>query len=127
VSDVVLDASVVLAAVLGERGGAAVADLKGSAFVSTVNYAEVRTRLIDLGVKREAVDQSIALLGLEIVAFDIEQADCAADLRGATRGAGLSLGDRACLALASARNTVALTADHAWQAVEVPVQIELVR
>lgn len=126
-SETVLDASAILAAVLKEPGGSRVGELTGPIIVSAVNYAEVCTRLIDVGVARAAAEASIALLGLEVVAFDVTQAEGSAELRAATRAAGLSLGDRACLALAASRDAIALTADTAWRRVDVPVAIEFMR
>lgn len=126
-SETVLDASAVLAAVLKEAGGARVAELTGSILVSAVNHAEVWTRLLDLNVERSAAETSIGMLGIEIVAFDAAQAESAAALRAQTRSAGLSLGDRACLALAISRGAPAMTADRTWSTIELPVQVELVR
>ena len=126
-SEAVLDASVVLAAVLGEAGGEAVGTLPSAGLVSAVNYAEVLTRLDDLGVAADAAEASISLLGLEVVDFDAAQARHAAGLRAATRSSGLSLGDRACLALALSRKASAFTADRAWTEASVPVEIRLIR
>jgi ribonuclease VapC len=58
----------------------------------------------------EAVD-------IDVVAFDESQSLDAAWLRMETRTVGLSLGDRACLALARSRKAVALTADRPWSQV----------
>lgn len=126
-TDAVLDASAVLAAILGEPGASAVANLTGLGLLSTVNYAEVRTRLSDLGVADSIAEKSIAILGLEIVAFDLAQAQQAAGLRQATRSLGLSLGDRACLALAAVRKLPAVTADRAWQQADLSIDIQIIR
>lgn len=126
-SEVVLDASVVLAAVLQEAGGEVVGDLAGPVLLSAVNYAEVRSRLSDLGVSDALAAETIDTLGLDIVAFDLAQARHAGELRRATREAGLSLGDRACLALAASRKAPAMTADRAWQRAALPIDIQFVR
>lgn len=125
--DVVLDASVIVAAVLREPGGDRAVGHARSPLVSAVNYAEVCTRLTDVGMKSETIEGALGMLRLDVVAFDKEQADRVAALRPATRTAGLSLGDRACLALAASREAVALTADHAWRDLKLPVRIEFVR
>jgi PIN domain nuclease of toxin-antitoxin system len=127
VSEIVLDASVIIAALLKEPGGESALGHEHPPFVSAVNYAEALTRLTDRGLGREAVHRALTFVPMEIVGFEKEQAESAADLRPATRSHGLSLGDRACLALAMSRNAKALTADRAWQEIDVPVQIELVR
>jgi len=127
VSETVMDASAVLAAVRFERGHEVVLSITGTACISAVNYAEVRSRLTDYGLSRDEIDDSLGFMPMEIVDFDAQQAVAASELRSATRSAGLSLGDRACLALAMVRNAVALTADRAWQKAEVPIQIEYVR
>jgi ribonuclease VapC len=125
--DVVLDASVVLAAVFREEGHEVVLTLPGTPLVSTVNLAEVRARLSDQGVDRDTIDSTLDLVNMRPVDFDPEQAALSADLRNVTRSVGLSLGDRACLALAMQRGAVAYTADRAWASVELPVAVKLVR
>jgi PIN domain nuclease of toxin-antitoxin system len=127
VSETVLDASAILAAILGEPGGERVGQLTGSLLLSTVNYAEVGARLADLGHPSSLLGDAVSMLGLQVMPFDAEQARSSVDLRAETRGLGLSLGDRACLALAVTRRAVALTADRAWGEVELPIQVEVVR
>jgi PIN domain nuclease of toxin-antitoxin system len=126
-SDVVLDASVLLAAVLEEPGHEAMLALRDPGLVSAVNLAEARARLADAGYDRPSIDTSIGLLNIAVIDFDAEQAVMSADLRPSTRPAGLSLGDRACLALAQKRSAVALTADRAWARLDAPVEVRLVR
>ncbi len=126
-TSVVLDASVVVAAVLKEPGGHRASGHAASPLMSVVNYAEVRSRLTDLGMGAESIDEALDLLGLDVVAFDKAQADEVAALRSATRSAGLSLGDRACIGLAASLGATVLTADKAWRRLDLPVQIELVR
>ena len=126
-TDVVLDASVVIAAVLQEPGGHRAVGHARSPMISAVNYAEVRSRLSDLGMEAIQIDDALTLFGLDVVEFDRRQAEDVAAMRDATRPAGLSLGDRACLTLAASRGAPALTADRAWRNVDVPVRIELVR
>jgi len=92
-----------------------------------VNYAETLTRLVDRGYDKTAVDVALGFVPFEVIDFNREQAESVANLREATKVHGLSLGDRACLALAVSRGAVALTADRAWRNVDLPVQIELVR
>lgn len=126
-SDVVLDASVVIAAVLQEPGGGRAIGHARSPLVSAVNYAEICTRLTDLGMNPETIEGSLKMLRLDVVPFDKEQAERVAALRNATRSSGLSLGDRACLALGASREALVLTADRAWRALDLPIQIEQVR
>jgi PIN domain nuclease of toxin-antitoxin system len=123
----VLDASAILAAILNEPGGERIGLLTGSLLVSAVNYAEIGSRLSDLGFERSFLSETASTLGLQIVPLDARQAEDVADLRVRTRAAGLSLGDRACLALAISRKAKTLTADRAWQQVDLPIEIELVR
>jgi PIN domain nuclease of toxin-antitoxin system len=126
-TEVVLDASIVLAAILEEPGHEAVLELRAPALLSAVNLAEARSRLADHGYDRQSIDTSIGLFNMRIVDFDAELAAISADLRLATRSAGLSLGDRACLALAQKRGAVALTTDRAWAKVNTPVEVRVVR
>lgn len=124
---IVADASTVLALLVGETiHRLNPADLNGAS-ISSVNLTEVLTRLHDLGVPDEAIDASIAELNLHVVSFDEMQAREAAGFRAATRKAGLSLGDRACLALAKKLECAAVTADRAWAAVDINVEVIVIR
>jgi PIN domain nuclease of toxin-antitoxin system len=116
-STVVIDASAILAAILGEAGGDSVFDLLDEAIVSTVNVAEVYTYAAINELPTEAIDAFFADTGIAIVSFDSVQAVIAGQLASITRKAGLSLGDRSCLALAKLRNAEVLTADRPWQQV----------
>jgi PIN domain nuclease of toxin-antitoxin system len=127
VSSVVLDASAVLAFLQREPGGAVVAEHLSTAVISAVNVAEVASRLSDRGVPDGGAREAISALRLEIAAFDHDLAYASAALRPATRRLGLSLGDRACLALAKRERLPALTADRAWASLDMGVEIRLVR
>ena len=125
--DVVLDASAIMAALQSETGGDVVFATRAARFVSTVNIVEVRTKLSDAGNTSVEIDEAIKILNMIEVNFTSEQARFAGDLRMATRSAGLSVGDRACIALAAEKGAVAMTADKAWKKVELPVRVELIR
>ena len=125
-SDVVLDSSAVLALLNAEPGAQAVLAVLPGAWLSAVNAAEVIAKLVDRGLPTAAAATALEATGVEIVAFDADQAIASGDLRRTTRAQGLSLGDRACLALAAARGVAALTADTAWARVE-GVDVRLIR
>jgi PIN domain nuclease of toxin-antitoxin system len=124
---VVLDASAVLALLNGEPGAAMVKGRLPDAVISVVNLVEVGTKLIDNGMSFEAAQEAIELLELAIEEFDLSLAELAIQLRPATKGVGLSLADRACLALAVRLEAVAMTADKVWASVDVGCKIELIR
>ena len=121
----VLDASALLAVVFREVGFDSV-PLEGSA-VSAVNWSEV----VQVAARREAdvvgLGDALAAEGLDVVPFTAAHAEAAAALWPATRAAGLSLADRACLALAHAYGVPALTADRAWDGVVEDVEVVVVR
>lgn len=129
---VVLDASALLAYVLGEPGGSTVSEalMTGCSLLSTVNYAEVISKLGDYGVSPEQLADQFAEKDiidlLELVDFTPEMAERAADIRRTTLSLGLSLGDRACLALAEVRGLPALTADRRWSEV-AGVEVKVIR
>lgn len=123
----VLDASAVLALVHDERGADVVRTQAGERVISAVNYAEVAGHLFDQGFPKEAVNRQMLLLGLQIAPLDGETALAAAALRPGTRRLGLSLGDRACLALARRLGAPVLTADRAWARLDVGVDVRLIR
>ena len=124
-SGVVIDASAILAAILGEAGGDSVFDLLDAAIVSTVNIAEVYTYAAINGLPTDAIDAFFADTGIEVVPFDLAQAVTAGQLARFTRSAGLSLGDRSCLALAKLRQAEVLTADRPWQQVAEAVGLTI--
>jgi PIN domain nuclease of toxin-antitoxin system len=124
---VVLDASVVLAAVLGEAGHERLFALNEMPFVSTVNMAEARARLSDHGMSDATIEDVLSLVSKVVVDFTDADAIASAALRDKTRAAGLSLGDRACLALARRLNATALTADRQWATLQLPINVELLR
>ena len=121
----VLDASALLAVFRSEPGAANV-DLEG-ALVSTVNWTEVAQRLVPLGIEPRVLTARAQASGLRVVPFDLEQAERAAALFAPTRAAGLSLGDRACLALGQVAGAAVVTADRAWANLDVGVDVVLVR
>lgn len=112
---------------LGETGADAVHAVLDRAKIGAVNLSEVVAKLQERGVPDDAIDQSLADLDLTIVPFDQDQAVRAGKLRLATRYAGLSLGDRACLALAGALDAAAITTDQAWAKLSIDGKIELAR
>ena len=123
----VLDASALLCLIFGEAGDGRVEEVMAGAKISAVNYSEVIAKLIDRGMASDGLLGELADLDLNVVSVDRRQAELAGLLRAQTRAAGLSLGDRACLALAVVSNGTAITADRAWAKVDVGVKIEVVR
>jgi PIN domain nuclease of toxin-antitoxin system len=123
----VLDASALLAFVRREPGADRVAAAIGTAVVSAVNYAEAASKLLDLGDALEAVTFHLGRLQLELVPFDTEAGLLSASLRPATKARGLSLGDRACLALGLARRLPVLTADREWLSLDLGVEVRAIR
>ena len=113
-SKAVLDSSAVLAVLLEEAGADRVESVLPGALLSAVNLAEVISKLCERGMPADEVLIAVAALGVDIVPYDGEQARLTGELRPRTRAAGLSLGDRACLALARLRLLPAMTADAAW-------------
>jgi PIN domain nuclease of toxin-antitoxin system len=123
----VLDASAVLALLANERGTEQVRAALGSAMMSAVNLAEVLTKLGDRGVT-EAEQRLIRMsLDIEVRSFDEKAAWHASSLRGRTRSHGLSIGDRACLALGIEEGLPILTADRAWSKLDVGVEVRALR
>lgn len=123
----VLDASALLAFLFREPGAEEVAAVLPEACLSTVNLAEVLGRFARDGHDPALLLAKLETLGLEFVPFEEGQAAEAARLLPATRAHGLSLGDRACLSLASLRGERAMTADQVWSELQVGVEIRVIR
>lgn len=124
---VVLDASALLAVFNQEPGSTEVASALDHCMISAVNLTEVLTKLSDQGIDATEAWEELRLMEIEIVPFETEMARLAAMLRGITRKAGLSLGDRACLALGMARKAPVMTTDRAWRTLKLDVEVRLVR
>jgi PIN domain nuclease of toxin-antitoxin system len=117
VTETVLDASALLALLNGEPGSETVAAVVSEAVISSVNLSEVVAKLADHGMDEKDLRGLIDGLGLGVVPFDEEQAYAAGLMRPALRVAGLSLGDRACQALARLRRAPAYTTDRSWKSI----------
>jgi ribonuclease VapC len=123
----VLDASALLALLFAEPGAESVADvIAEGAVISTVNLSEVAAILVRRG---QELEKTLAPVReqVSVEPFTPEDALTAAKLGTPTASKGLSLGDRACLALAKRLAARAVTAERSWAQLEVDVQIELIR
>ncbi len=124
----VLDASALLALLNAEQGSEQVqAALAAGATMSAVNLSEVVAKLSEAGLSEAAIRSVLDSLALDVVDFDADQAYDAGLLRQATKPAGLSLGDRACLALAQRLGLPVVTADRNWRHMQLGVTIRLIR
>jgi PIN domain nuclease of toxin-antitoxin system len=126
-ASVVFDASTLLISVNREIGWEAVDALEDDIIMSSVNFAEVVTKLTVLGAPREAIEGLLPQYQLAIPPFTEKLATQAGLLVTRTRHRGLSLGDRACLALAIELGLPVITADRAWADLDVGVEIRLIR
>lgn len=125
---VVLDASVILAVIHGERGSEKLSpELLANAFVSSVNLAEVYGKLVAKGWEAaQAWEDSVGVVG-QVLPFTVEQAKRTGTLTSSTRPIGLSLGDRACLALALELKAEVYTADRSWKSLKLDLRINSIR
>jgi ribonuclease VapC len=124
---IALDASAFLAFLFREKGHERVRDFLNEACLSAVSLAEVMGRFVMDGHDAPTVLQRLVAPPLEIVPFGQVDAALTASLLPHTRKLGLSLGDRACLSLAIARNIPALTADRTWIKLDLGIKIEVIR
>jgi len=111
----------------GEPGAEVVQELLGTALISSVNWAEVTQKALEWQAELQGLRLELMALGLEILPFTAPVAETAAQLRASTRQAGLSLGDRACLATAAVLGLPAITADRVWTELGLPIEIRAVR
>jgi len=125
---IVLDASAILAVINSERGAEKLtADLLARAVGSAVNLAEVQTKLVSRGWSSEQAWEDATSPVREVLPFDEEHAKVAGDLVTQTRHLGLSLGDRACLALGIALDVHVYTAEKSWKKLKMGVKIHVIR
>lgn len=123
----VLDASALLAFLHDEPGAARVREALEGAMVSAVNWAEVVQKASRHGVDVTGMREEFEDIGVAFEPFSPEQAEVAARLWHRTRPWGLSLADRACLALGMESRAAVLTADRDWARFELGIRIVLVR
>jgi ribonuclease VapC len=111
---IVLDASALLALLNEEPGYKEVEKALPLAVMSSVNLCEVVSVLTDIGISKGDAEGMVMDVLKEVIPFDAHQALIAASLRKHTKAYGLSLGDRACLALTKSLHATVLTADKIW-------------
>jgi PIN domain nuclease of toxin-antitoxin system len=112
---------------LNETGAQRVATLTQGALLSTVNLSESHGRLLRSGFPENEAWFQIVSLQCEVCPFDQLMARKTAQLLKTTQMLGLSLGDRACLALAIERQGTVYTADRAWKSLALGIEIEVFR
>ena len=124
---IVADASAILAALKNEPfGNVDPQELVGAA-ISAVNLCEVLSKLHEDGLSEAQAEAAVSAMDLRVAPFDEPQARTAARLRSTTRHAGLSLGDRACLALGERLGYPVVTADRVWVSLDLGVEIVVIR
>lgn len=127
-SKAALDASAILAYLFNERGAERLTpEVLADALVSTVNLAEVQTKLLKMGRSAEDAWIDAHSLGTLAVPYTSEHARIAGDLITQTKKYGLSLGDRSCLALAIALNAPVYTTEQIWRDLKVGIPIHVIR
>ena len=127
-SRVVLDASALMAVLNSEPGAEKLTpQIMSTAATSTVNLAEVHGKLVQRGFTPDDAWTAANAAIHEAVAFTVEQAKTAGDLVLQTRALGLSLGDRACLALGIALRAPVYTADRSWKNLRLGIRIHVIR
>ncbi len=123
----VLDASVVLAVFSEELDERRTEEILAGGLISATNFSEVLSKLVDVGLDDDGAVSALDAFPLTIVPVDARQARLAGLLRRQTRRYGLSLGDRACLALAASTGFPAITADRVWAKLDLGIETKVIR
>jgi PIN domain nuclease of toxin-antitoxin system len=124
----VLDASALLVVLNGEPGADKLPPrLLQDATSSTVNLAEVQSKLVNRGIDADDAWEATLSPIREPAVFTAEQAKIAGSLVAQTRTLGLSLGDRACLALGITLKAPVYTADRSWKDLKLGIRIQVLR
>lgn len=126
-TEMVLDASAVLAFLNQEPGQEHVRPWVRGGVISAVNACEVINRRFRPGSSLADTVAIFHSLEMRVIDFDMEQAIAAASLEPYARAANLSFGDRACLSLGILRNLPVLTAEHGWATLPFSMDIRLIR
>ena len=123
----VFDSSALLAITFGEYGADAAAESLTGGMVCAVTAAEVISRYIDQGASRDQARRWFEDLGMDVRPFDRGLAVTAGLLRDRTSNQAVSLGDRACLALAIREGAAVVTADKTWADLDLDLEVRLIR
>jgi PIN domain nuclease of toxin-antitoxin system len=125
---VVLDSSAILVALNAEPGHEKLTpDIMSVSVSSTVNLAEVHSKLVAGGMQpKDAWEATMSAVNGSMD-FTPTHAEIAGNLMAQTRGLGLSLGDRACLALGITLRAAVYTADKAWKQLKLPIRVHVIR
>ncbi len=126
-SIVVLDASAVLAFLQKEGGAGVVTASIDDSVISTVNWSEVIKKLLSRDVDVGNVAEKMRSLGLRILPFELIESELAGAIYMITKESGLSLADRACLAVATKFDAPVYTTDRQWLNVDLDLDIKLIR
>ncbi len=133
-SNCVMDSSALLAYLADESGASDVETyLSANVCMSTANWAEVMSKASDWGMDLEKLEHLFkegGLLGggtLKLFPLTVQDAISIGKLRSKTKSQGLSLGDRACLALALRLKLLVLTADRSWSKLKLGVEVKVIR
>lgn len=123
----VLDASALLALLHDEPGGEFVHPRLPAAVMSSVNWAEVVQKCVARGVDIDGLRIDLGSLGLRVWPFNSDDAEASGRLWSTTKALGLSLGDRACLAMGQRLSLPVLTADRAWGSLRLDFPVQIIR
>jgi ribonuclease VapC len=127
VAEAVLDASALIAFLRREPGAEKVSAVLTRSCISAVNLAETFGKMVEYGKRLEDVAYQVERLRIPVIPFDDEHARLAASFWKRTRLVGMSLGDRACLALALQTGLPALTTEEDWLKCDTGVQVVKIR
>ncbi len=123
----VLDASAILTLLQDEPGSTVVMEYLPNAVVSAVNLSEVIAKLAEAGMPEQTIRAALTPLALDVRPFDEKAAYVSGGLRPHTKVLGLSFGDRACLGLALALSSPAVTTERAWKSLKLGIKIVVAR
>jgi PIN domain nuclease of toxin-antitoxin system len=128
VNKVVVDSSVLLAVIHQERGFETITpEFLTRAIISTVNLAEVQSKLVSSGWPSDDAWADATGAVREVIPFTAKHARAAGNMIAQTHSFGLSLGDRACLALGLALHAPVYTADRSWTNLKLGIRIHTIR
>jgi ribonuclease VapC len=111
----VLDASALMALINDEPGAALVEQYIENACISSVNFTEVLSKMLEQGVPVDAAQTVLDNFNLDIIAFEQKQIVGTSLLRSQTKQYGLSLADRVCLNLGKLLKLPIITTDQIWK------------
>lgn len=125
---ILLDASALIAVMMGESGAEAVErHLDSGVSITSVNLAETISKLMQYGFSAEELEEVIVESQIQVVPFEKAHALLMPIFQPYIKSHNLSLADRVCLSVAQKNGYIVLTTDTTLAKLALDINVRLIR